>query len=75
MTRDRKRQAEQTETGPASEPAREAGDQGSGLGREFLEFVRDNKKWVLIPIMLVLLILGLLVLISSVEASFIYSFF
>jgi hypothetical protein len=36
-----------------------------GLLREFWEFLRHNKKWWLLPILLALLLLGLLVVLSG----------
>jgi hypothetical protein len=47
-----------------------------GLVREFLEFLRDNKKWWLIPILIVLALLGLLVYFGNIGAApFIYPLF
>jgi polyferredoxin len=44
--------------------------------KEFWLFLRDNKKWWLLPILIILLILGLLVLIGgSALAPFIYPLF
>jgi hypothetical protein len=46
------------------------------LIREFLEFLRDNKKWWLMPILLVVLFLGLMVVLTGTPAGpFIYSLF
>ena len=46
------------------------------LYREFLLFLRQNKKWWLIPILLVLALMGLLVALSgSAAAPFIYPLF
>ena len=46
------------------------------LIREFWEFLKHNKKWWLLPIILILLALGLLVLLSSSAiAPFIYPLF
>ncbi len=44
---------------------------------EFFEFLKDNKKWWLLPIVLVLLILGALLVLTqgSVVAPFIYTLF
>ena len=43
---------------------------------EFLEFLKHNKKWWLLPIILILLGLGLLMLLSgSALAPFIYPLF
>ncbi len=47
-----------------------------GLLREFWMFLRDNKKWWLLPIILVLLAMGALLLFSgSAAAPFIYTLF
>ena len=46
------------------------------LAREFWEFLKHNKKWWLLPIILILLGIGLLVLLSSSAiAPFIYPLF
>jgi hypothetical protein len=53
----------------ATEPA-------PGLLREFWLFLRHNKKWWLLPILLVILGFGLIVLCSSTPfAPFIYTLF
>ena len=47
-----------------------------GLVAEFIEFLKESKKWWLIPIVIVLLLVGLLVFLSSsVAAPFIYPLF
>ena len=47
-----------------------------GIVREFLEFLRDNKKWWLAPILIVtLLLVGLVFLSASPAAPFIYTLF
>jgi hypothetical protein len=47
-----------------------------GLVSEFLEFLRDDKKWWLLPIVFVLLLFGGLVLLSGTAAApFIYTLF
>jgi hypothetical protein len=46
------------------------------IATEFLEFLKHNKKWWLLPIILMLLLLGLLVLLSGTAiAPFIYPLF
>lgn len=48
----------------------------TGLMGDFWQFLRQNKKWWLLPILLVLLLLGTLVLVaSSALAPFIYTLF
>ncbi|HNQ73513.1 MAG TPA: DUF5989 family protein [Verrucomicrobiota bacterium] len=56
---------------------RAAREQSSpGFFAELWGFLRENKKWWLIPILLVLLILGVLVLLSGTGAApFIYTLF
>jgi hypothetical protein len=50
--------------------------QTPSLIREFMDFMRNNKKWWMLPIVAVLLLFGaLLVLSSSVAAPFIYTLF
>lgn len=46
-----------------------------GLLAEFVEFLVHNKKWWLAPIILVLLLLGVLVVLGSSSAPFIYALF
>ena len=49
---------------------------GAGFFRELWGFLKTNKKWWLIPILVMFLILGLLILISSTGlAPFIYTLF
>lgn len=48
----------------------------TGLTREFWDFVKHNKKWWLIPIVVVVLLVGALVMLtSSGVAPFIYTLF
>jgi predicted cobalt transporter CbtA len=48
----------------------------AGLASEFFEFLRDNKKWWLAPIVISILGLGLLVLLGGTAAApFIYTLF
>jgi hypothetical protein len=48
----------------------------TSLVGEFIEFLKHNKKWWLLPILIILLGLGLLVLLSSsAVAPFIYPLF
>ena len=47
-----------------------------GLVAEFLDFLRHNKKWWLLPIVLVLAVVGVLVALGGTAAApFIYTFF
>jgi hypothetical protein len=54
----------------------DATSRDAGLVREFAEFLRENKKWWLIPLVGALLLVGLLsVLATSGAAPFIYTLF
>ena len=56
--------------------SRQAEEAQPGLFYEFLEFLRYNKAWWLTPIILVLLLVGLLLVLSSTAAApFIYTIF
>lgn len=56
--------------------AREAEQRSSGLLQEYWEFLRDNKKWWLIPIIVALLLVGVLIILGSTTAApFIYTLF
>ena len=51
-------------------------DQPLTLVQEFIQFIVENKKWWLIPILLSFALIGLLVVLSSTGASpFIYTLF
>jgi hypothetical protein len=55
---------------------RAAESRKTGIVREFFDFLRDNKKWWLAPIFIVLLLIGVLVVLSSTAAApFIYTLF
>jgi hypothetical protein len=45
--------------------------------KEIFEFIRENKKWVLAPIILVLILLGALIVATqgTVVAPFVYTLF
>jgi len=54
----------------------QAGQKRGNIIGEFLGFLRHNKKWWLLPIVLILLLMGLLVLLSgSAIAPFLYPLF
>lgn len=60
----------------ADEFAAQAEQQSPGLLREYVDFLKHNKKWWLLPIILVVLALGALVFLSgSGAAPFIYTLF
>jgi hypothetical protein len=51
-------------------------DQQPGIVREFIEFLGESKSWWLTPIIVVLLLVGVLIVLSStVVAPFIYPIF
>lgn len=53
-----------------------AREEKSGIISEFREFLRENKKWWLAPILIVLLVVGVLVVLGSTGlAPFIYTLF
>ncbi len=53
----------------------QAAQASQGLVREFIDFLRENGKWWLLPILIALLLVGmLLVLGSSAISPFIYPF-
>jgi len=69
-------------TDPKQEPteaedfAASASGARTGLVREFTDFLRENKKWWLAPIIISVLLLGGLVLLSGTAAApFIYTLF
>ncbi len=63
-------------TGPNEFEAIAAGQSGNGALAELWSFLRHNKKWWLLPILLVLLGFGLLLLLSTTAAApFIYTLF
>jgi hypothetical protein len=55
---------------------RQAAERRGGGPLEFLAFLKENKKWWLIPVTLAVLLFGLLVLLGSTGAApFIYTLF
>lgn len=54
----------------------QAADERTSLVREFIDFLGDNKKYWLAPIIVAILLLGLLVVLGgSAAAPFIYTLF
>ncbi len=54
----------------------QAGEARGGLTHEFVDFLKDNKKWWLAPIIISILGLGLLVMLGGTAAApFIYTLF
>ena len=61
---------------PKDFAAQAAEGESSGLARELFDFLKDNKKWWLAPILISVLGLGMLVLLGgSAAAPFIYTLF
>ena len=53
-----------------------AQQEGESLVAEFWAFLKQNKKWWLLPIVIVMLMLGVLIFLSSTAAApFIYTLF
>jgi hypothetical protein len=64
------------ESNDAGRFRREAARPRMGLLREFWDFLKHNKKWWLLPILVALLVLGLLVVLGGTSlAPFIYTIF
>ena len=56
--------------------ATQASGERTGLASEFTDFLKENKKWWLAPIVIAILGLGLLVLLGGTAAApFIYTLF
>ncbi|HXG11720.1 MAG TPA: DUF5989 family protein [Gemmataceae bacterium] len=62
---------------PRSDFEKAASDQvGGNIVSEFWYFLRQNKKWWLLPILVVLVLMGLLMVLSGTAAApFIYTLF
>ena len=61
---------------PAGDFGRQAAHARPTFIREFWDFLKDNKKWWLLPILVVFLLVGmLLVLGGTAAAPFIYTLF
>jgi Family of unknown function (DUF5989) len=71
--------ADQTSGKPESSSddfAKLASAPSSGIVREFIQFLKHNKKWWMAPIIIILLLLGLLIILASTGAApFIYTLF
>ncbi len=81
MTPETRTQPPESTSPPASAPAESrleqlAGAPQPGLWAEFFSFLKHNKKWWLLPILIVLALFGLLAaLAGSSVAPFIYTLF
>jgi hypothetical protein len=68
--------ADPTHKSSRSEFERAAGEAQGGLISEFVDYLRQNKKWWITPIVVVLLMVGALVIFGgSAAAPFIYTLF
>jgi hypothetical protein len=70
--------AEDKMTGPSDHEqfASEAAGQRTSLAAEFWDFLKHNKKWWLLPILAVLVLIGVLVALGTTGAApFIYPMF
>jgi hypothetical protein len=67
----------ETSSKPASDFEKAAAEShGESLASEFWSFLAQNKKWWLLPIVIVMLVLGALFLLSGTAATpFIYTLF
>jgi hypothetical protein len=60
----------------ASDFEKAAEDRQVSLPREFVQFLLENKKWWLLPIVLLLMVFGLLLVFATTGAApFIYTMF
>ena len=67
---------EQDRSKSAEEMDQLAQEAAPGIIREFVDFLLQNKKWWLTPIIISLLLIGALILLSgTVAAPFIYTLF
>jgi len=64
-----------TDAGEGARGFEEAGE-NVGLARELIELILHNKKWWLVPVIVVLLVIGLLVVLGSTAlAPYLYPLF
>jgi len=59
----------------ASEFRQESQRKRTGLAREFLDFLKHNKKWWLTPIIFVILLVGVMIVTMGGVGPFIYALF
>ena len=66
----------QPDVDQTNEFERDAQAQRPGLLADFWDFLKHNKKWWLLPILIVMLLVGVLVILGSTAAApFIYTLF
>ena len=59
----------QQQDDPSRRFADQAGQSRTSMLREFVDFLRHNKKWWLAPIIIVLLLLGVIVILGGTAAA------
>jgi hypothetical protein len=58
------------------EKAARSGKANKGIVSEFVDFLKENKKWWLAPIIIILLLFGVLIILAGTGAApFIYTLF
>lgn len=68
--------ADKNNPGDHNEFARAGSEGRTGLVAEFIDFLKHNKKWWLLPILLAMLAIGALILLGGTGAApFIYPLF
>ncbi|HIG01132.1 MAG TPA: hypothetical protein EYQ66_07490 [Myxococcales bacterium] len=69
-------QSSKTDQAQGEDFIAQANQARGGLANEFVDFLKDNKKWWLAPIIISILGLGLLVMLGGTAAApFIYTLF
>lgn len=60
---------------PENEFEKASREKPAGLVREFLQFLSENKKWWLLPMVIVLVLCSLLAVVATSVAPYIYTLF
>jgi hypothetical protein len=60
---------------PENEFEKASREKPVGIVREFLQFLGTNKKWWLLPIIVVLVVCSLLAVVAATLAPYIYTFY
>jgi hypothetical protein len=72
MTQDESRHT----TSRGEEFSRQASGASTGLVTEFVDFLRENKKWWMVPIIVTLVLLGALLIVTATPLGpFLYTLF
>ena len=66
---------QETDNSQKNEFQAESQRKRTGLFREFLDFLRHNKKWWLTPIILIILLVGVMIISMGGIGPFIYALF